>query len=297
MNTKRITSIALLIMLVLCSNSLMAQNILNLKSKLVPTYDKWLLSDSLKAFNQNNLYDYIDGAADNYLSCGFVELLVATYNKTEDKYISVEIYKHESAITAFGIYAQERPNSGKFSKIGAQGYQEGSMLNFFCDNFYVKLSSHDNSNEGSALLVKMGTNLASTLSDNAELPKSLQFLPAEAKIANSEALINTNFMGYEFMKSALLACYGSDKNVFKVFIMESKSKEIAGNMIQTYMTTLKLPFDGKEGVFTVKDPHNGDIKLEWKGNYIWGILNDKNVKINKDYLQLTKDLLTASNAI
>jgi hypothetical protein len=268
-----------------------AQSVTAIKQVFQKTYDSWKFNDSIRIFNTDNLYDYIDGAADNYLSNNFQELLVATYNITEEKYITIEVYQHQLPMDAFGIYAQERPLHGKFSKIGAQGYQESGILNFLCDRYYIKMMSHDQSPETNAVISRIASDVAQKLDPRAQLPQNLQYLPSEGKIENSEAYVNTNFLGYEFLKGALLASYGDSEKLFKVFIIEQPSIDKAGDMVAAYMKKAQSPFDGKPGKFTVTDPHNGQVLLAWKGKYIWGIVNEKKVAIGKDYLQLVQDKL------
>jgi hypothetical protein len=58
---------------------------------------------------------------------------------------------------------------------------------------------------------------------------------------------------------------------------------------------VKNPFNGNEGQFTVIDPHNGKIMLEWKGKFIWGVLNEVDAKTGSDYLKLVSDRLANAN--
>jgi hypothetical protein len=255
------------------------------------SYNQWTLSDSIRVYNSDNLYEYIDGAADSYISYDFEELFVATYNGTDTKYITAEIYKHKTPVNAFGIYTTERPLNGKFSKIGVQGYQEEGILNFLCDKYYVKIMSHDKAPETQVTISKIAADIAKKINPNAEMPKAMLYFPEEGKIENSETYVNSNFLGYEFLNAAYLASYGQKDHSFRLFIIESKSFDDAKQMLNSYMTNVKQTFNGMEGQYTVKDPYNGTIKLEWKGKYIWGILNEANIILNKDYLRLVEDKL------
>ncbi len=73
-------------------------------------------------FLPDNLWDFIDGAAEVYLSYGFKDLHVAEYKKRRDV-IKLEIYKHSSHTMAFGIYSSERSPSFKFTNLGCTGIQ------------------------------------------------------------------------------------------------------------------------------------------------------------------------------
>jgi hypothetical protein len=274
-----------------------AQSFRDLKNIFKPDYGQWKLSDSIRIYNPDNLYDYIDGAADNYLTNNFQNLMVVTYIGSGDKYITIEIYQHQTDLHTFAIYAQERPAKGQFSKIGAQGYQEKGMINFLCDKYYVKLSTHDESPETGIILNSIAADVAVKLAPDSRMPKLLNYFPEVDKIRNSENLINTNFLGYECLKMALTATYGKDDKTYKVFIMALPSVDEAKLTMNRYMEVIKKSFTGKEGQYTVKDPHNGKIILEWKGRYIWGILNEKNIKLTNDYLKLVSDQLTGAKEL
>ena len=272
-----------------------AQSIMELKSKFQHSYGQWKLSDSIRTYNSENLYDYIDGAADAYLSNNFEGLLVTTYNGNDEKYITVEIYQQQSPIDAFGIYAQERPLHGKFVKIGAQGYTDVGLLNFLCNKYYVKISSHDESPETAGIMYKIAVELASKLDSNAQMPEILKYLPEEKKIENSESYINTNFLGYEFLRFVITANYKKDGNTFKVFIIPAVSSEKAKSVVGQYLKVVGQPFNNLEGRFTINDPHNGKISIEWKGKYIWGTIDCPESQTCSKYLKLVNDKLIGAN--
>jgi len=112
--------------------------------------------------------------------------------------------------------------------------------------------------------------------------------PSIDKIPNSESYTNTNFLGYESLHSAYLSVYKKGKKTFKVFIIELPTTDAAKNMLSAYAKAIKVSFAGNEGLFQFKDPYNGDIQMQWKGNYIWGIVNEQKAKINENYLELVR---------
>lgn len=77
----------------------------------------------------DNLWDFINGAADNYLANGFVDLHVTEYKKGK-AVIKLEVYRHSENTLAFGIYSSERSPSFRFMNLGAQGYIADGSINF-----------------------------------------------------------------------------------------------------------------------------------------------------------------------
>jgi hypothetical protein len=267
-----------------------AQTANDLKKILEPSYGNWKLADKSQTYNPENLYDFINGAADNFLSYDFQELQVFTYEQAE-KYINLEIYIHKGLPQAFGIYSSEKPGDGKFENIGVQGYVGQDMCNFYTGNYYVKISTHESNPEIPEILRKMAKDLAQRLVKNPECPKAIVSFPVLDKVPNSESYTNTNFLGYESLHSAYVATYKKGDKSFKVFIIELLSADAAKTMVTKYASAIKASFSGNEGIQQFKDPYNGDIKLEWKGNFIWGILNDQKAKIKDNYLDLTRAML------
>jgi hypothetical protein len=262
-----------------------------LKKLFEPRVGDWKLSEKFQAFNPENLYDYIDGGADNYLSYDFKDLLVATYEKTDNKYITVEIYNHKGLPQTFGIYSSEKPSDAMYEIIGAQGYVGTDMCNFFTGNYYVKISTHETTADIPVLLKKIASELANKLVAHAEYPKILAAFPATGKVENSEVYIHTNFLGYEILHSAYQVNYQKSDKIFKMFVIETKSEDEAKLMLEGYAKAIKASFSGSEGINEFKDPYNGVILMEWKGKYIWGLLNDQQVKIKEDYLKLMQENL------
>lgn len=273
--------------LFLSMNLAFAQNAEEIKKVLEPTYETWKLSDKVQIFNPENLYDFINGGADNYLSYDFQDLTVFTYERG-DKYITLEVYRHKGLPQAFGIYSSEKPSDAKFEKIGVQGYVGEGICNFYAGNYYIKISTHESASEIPALIHNIATDVAQKLVKNPESPKALLAFPSIDKISNSESYTNTNFLGYESLHSAYLSVYKKGDKTFKGFIIELPTTDAAKNMITAYTKAIKTSFAGNEGVFQFKDPYNGEIQMQWKGNYIWGIVNEQKAKIKENYLELIR---------
>ena len=96
---------------------------------LLPRIDGWGLSEAAESYLPANLFEYINGAAEIYLSYDFEELIVGQFMKPDtDANASVEIYDMGSSVNAFGIYGAERFPENVFLPVGTQGYLEDALL-------------------------------------------------------------------------------------------------------------------------------------------------------------------------
>ena len=121
-----------------------------------PKTDGWDQPEKPQLYSPETLYEYIDGASDLYLSYEFQELGVAEYRGAQKAAVTVEIYRHSTPTQAFGIYSQERLASAKLLDIGAQGYQEPTVLNFVLGSYYVKINGYETGAEDEGILLAFG---------------------------------------------------------------------------------------------------------------------------------------------
>ncbi len=251
-----------------------------------PEMPGWKQSGEIQTFIPNNLYEYINGAADLYLAYDFEELKVAEYQNEKKASVTVDVYRHRTPLYAFGIYSQERLPEANFLNIGVQGYYEKGFLNFLAGPYYVKLSAINTGPEDQEVLVAFAKRIADHLGPKGSLPSILSAFPAEGKEKHSEKFIAKNFLGYAFLHSAFTADYEFQANEFKLFVIEGKNKDECKNMMEKYLQMIKSPSkEITEGRYTLSDPHHGAIDLNWKGRYISGIIGNVTQSLKSKYFE------------
>ena len=151
----------------------------------LPGYKK---TSNYPVYTADNLWDFIDGAADTYLSLGFEDLHVVEYLKGKNV-IKLEIYKHKDDIQAFGIYSSERSPSFRFMNIGAQGYKADGSLNFFKGKFYIKIRTYSKSEKILQTLETLALKVSDMLPGGSDMPATLKEFPDMGKKKNEETYI------------------------------------------------------------------------------------------------------------
>jgi hypothetical protein len=251
-----------------------------------PQIAGWKNSPEIQTFISKTLYEYINGAADLYLSSDFEELKVAEYGNEKKASVTVEAYRHRTPEDAFGIYSQERLADANYLNIGAEGYINQHILNFVTRHYYVKINSFNTGVEDREVLQLFAKKIAESLGEAGGLPALLSAFPTEGKKSHSEKYITRNFLGYPFLHSAFTADYESAGRKFKLFLIDAISAEESRNIIQQYLRQIKNPEKGlNEGRYTLADPHHGIIDLYWKGRYIWGTVDLPDETLRSKFLK------------
>ena len=219
-------------------------------------------------YSPENLWDFINGAADTYLAYGFIDLHIAEYKKGKNV-IELEVYRQSNNTMAFGIYSTERSSSFRFLNLGSQGYVADGSINFFKGNFYVKIRTYSKNENTLNSAQSLALKVADLLSGSAEMPQSISLFPGPGKKLNEETYIHESVLGHKFLSKAFKANYERDNDKFSIYILENSNPDEITKTIETYLSaTGTQELDPNTNRYVIKDGYNGTIFLAWKENRI-----------------------------
>jgi len=239
---------------------------------LFPTLEGWSRDGATELFQPDNLYEHINGAAENFLACGFELLAVQNYVNPERQAVTAEIYFHGSPENAFAIYGSEKPLAGDFFALGSEGYAEEGVLNFISGAYYVKLNGFDLGAKGAEVLRSLAERIAASINSNNTLPAALAAFPAANKVARSERYFTGNFLGHEFLGAAFSADYEVNGRRCKLFIMKTASAEGSRSLLRRWLVLDKgqVAADALATSLVINDPYNGLVRVSWHEEHVWG---------------------------
>ena len=293
MNTRKALSLTAMFLLLFCAacgsrdQSRTAGSILpedaQLKALLPESNEVagWTRGEEIRFFDEDTLYDLINGAMENFLIYGFEKVVTVDYDNAEhDSPIVVELYQMESPRAAFGIYASERNPRSTFKPIGAEGYVGGTALNFWAGNYYAKMTVF----QESEALQRAMENLANALSRKignagaAALPEIALF-PIENLVPNTVRFLAQDVLGQRYFTSGFEATYRTGNSESKLVIAlpgdEAAAREAldrfreytaSSGKVERSMTT---PDGGEIVGFAGTDSYYGNMAAVRSGNRIF----------------------------
>ncbi len=231
---------------------------------LLPKAEGWKAAEAPRSYFPENLFEYIDGAAESYLAYDFKELAVAEYARTgSGATVTVEIYDMAGRNNAFGIFAAERYPENAPVDIGVAGYVEGEVLNFVANRYYVKLLAFDAGEGVKDVLTSFATAVAASAGGSRALPEPLGRLPEEGRVARSERYIRLNFLGFEFLRDAWTAAYlaaGEEYDAFFVPCASAAEAESSLKRLLDFYGREGTPAEKTNGLWAVKN-HQGRLLI------------------------------------
>jgi hypothetical protein len=249
-------------LIIVLSGSVSAQELV------LPELEGYKKTTNYPVFGPDNLWDFINGAADTYLAYGFIDLHVAEYKKGKNV-IKLEVYRHSDNLMAFGIYSTERSPSFRFINLGAQGYAADGAINFFKGDYYVKIRTYSKSDKTLKSTESLAVKVADMLKGDTKMPAVLSQFPETGRKKNEETYINESVLGHKFLNKAYRATYEVGPDNFSIFILGNSSPEETKKMVDAYLkATGQEASDAGSGKYMLTDGYNGTVFLAWKENQI-----------------------------
>lgn len=263
---------------------------------ILPSFKDWTPKGKPAFYTPDNLFEYINGAADVFLSYDFEKLASLTYENAKKHTFTMDVYRHSDERNGFGIYSQEKPEKGEFLNIGAQGYYEKGVLNFLKGSYYVKIAGFDLGDNDRKVLTMAAEILAKKLEGSKTFPAVLSCFPIEGKKTNTERYIAQNFLGHSFLNSAFVADYKIKDQKFQLFIIQKEKAENVNKMLDSYLAFAKKKGQDvfkKDNFVRFQDPYyrrSGKMNMKKSGKYIWGLFSKDDAAADSFIAQIEKNL-------
>jgi hypothetical protein len=258
-------------------------------SSLLPTVEGMAQTGSPDTYYPESLFEYIDGAAEIYLSYDFKKLIVAEYaNDDSSDSVVVEIYDMGNQKNSFGIYSAERYPESEFMDLGTQGYMEEGSLNFLVGRYYVKLLCYDCGEMSDQWLRTFSEKIVDRVGNEEGFPSYVRTFPKEGSIPNTEKFILRNVMGYKFLHDGYFVSYKMKDMAFDCFLIEGKNEEEASAMLKKYLDAKGADSVQKISLgFRIKDRYYHNIYIAQVNNILCGVMKipDDFLEVGETYLQ------------
>jgi hypothetical protein len=245
----------------------------------LPRIEGWSFSEAPRTYLPASLFEYIDGAAENYLSYAFKQLVVGNYkNEKSSAALTVEVYDMGNDENAFGIYSSERYPESHFLPVGNQGYWEEGTLNFIVGSEYVKILCFDCGSSGEATMRIFAGEVEKRVHPRGSLPRALELFPRAGLIANSEKFVRLNVLGFGFLHDGYLASYKTDGQEFDLFIIQGRDEAEAADMEKQYLaaqTKNNAPVQPISSGYRIKDRYAQNVFLARAGRHLVGSMRIK----------------------
>jgi hypothetical protein len=244
------------------------------------TLEGWTQQEKPKHYQSQNLYEYIDGEAELYLSYDFRELAAAGYFKGSpaDTFITVDCYDMGDPLNAFGLYSNYRYPGYAYERIGTEGFVSDFGLTFVMGRYFVEIKSSDTSETCRRAARKISQIISGRIPDRAEFPPQVYMMPASGQSSKTLKYFARDMLNQAFLPEGFEAKYAvgdGEATGFAVLFKTAKEAEEGLKKLKAFFlesgalpqTTTAPP----ENALTFKTPYHGFTLLALNGKVLYGV--------------------------
>ncbi len=223
----------------------------------------WRAQENDEIYDRDTLYQYMNGAAEVYLSYSFRQLLVRRFMKDQQPDIIVELFDMGSPEDAFGVFSHSRESEEV--SIGQGSEYRGGLLCFWKGKFFTcVLAERENPSTKKAVL-DLGRAIASAIKETGSKPKLVDFLPSDSLMERSvryfhkHASLNyhyfvadQNILNLDESSKALLARYQPAEGKSYLLLVQYQNIAQANAAFDSFITTY-IPEAKQTGIAQLED--------------------------------------------
>ena len=259
-------------------------NLTELTKNLPGEISGWKKSTEETFYSPENLYEYINGGAELYISYNFRQMLAQKYEKEELPEITMDIFDMGNSFNAFGVFSHSREALDQSIAPDVESEYASGLLTFWKGRFYVSIMAYPETQEKKKTVLALGRHIAGLIKESSQIPPIISKLPTENLVKesiryfqhyiwlNSHYFISDqDILHIDKNTHAVLAKYKDkpDKASYYILLVAypdtSKAKAAYGNFIKHY-----LP-DAQEGMKQLEDGKWTGCKQA--GNLVIAVLN------------------------
>ena len=242
-----------------------------------PKLKGWKPASEVVVYHPGNLWEYINGAAEQFLSFGFQELMYRDLSR-KDLVVTVHIYDMGGPLNAYGIYTAERSDETVRHAIGGEAVVLPPYQCLLLKGaYYVKIDAYEGeiSEETGLDLV---TVVANALPGQDGFPEELRRLPEKDKIEGTERYARESYLGLGELQGCVYAKYRSEGTEFQRFFIGSGSEFTAENAEEVLGEKWKPRKWKGQSVLSREVPYRGIVGLMLTGEGWVGVADCKSEK-------------------
>jgi hypothetical protein len=235
-------------------------------------------------YTRENLYEYVNGHAEYFISAGFIGLTVGEYraagSEGSEPDVVVDIYDMGKSIQAFGVLSDE--SSGSMTELQGElmGYRTPLGLSFVKGQYYIRISAY---NENVSLNT-FTESIASTIGAESDPFPEFARLPDIGDIVATR-FIKEAYRGLGFVNNVIEREYRVNGKTVSIFVVTGEKKEIK-NLVGSFTDFFRqsdiqysITEQQDKKVFKVKDPFEGDWVLISLPDALFGVYGSFDDKI------------------
>jgi hypothetical protein len=231
----------------------------------------WKQQGEARTYDAENLFDYIDGAAEGYFSYGFTLMRgVSCANAAGDE-LEIDASEMGDGDRAWGFFQAQRDPGSPVEAIGSGGQVLPQNAAFAKGRTYVAIGARPDKDHTATLRAFVAA-LEARVPGEGRVPDAVAWFPEEGLVAGSIRLVPESVLGLRALKAGFLGQYAAGR----AFVVSDAGPEAATVTLQALRArfTAAAPVTGlADEAFSARDQYLGRLVVFRKGARVAGASN------------------------
>ena len=221
-------------------------------------------SSEIRMFYDDSLWQYINGGAELYHRYNFVEVATVDY-KTKATEITVDIYRFDNAVNAYGLYSMIRPQKARLLSLGVEGFASAGSLQFVKGEYFVNLIGYNESDATNHALAQAAQELSKLIPGTTNRPDAFEIFPEDKALCATDRYFAESFLGTGFLTHVFSRRYLVDADTITLFLSQDEPSAMllewskhAAESGKIDLVASDFPFDNGKAFITY-DAYYGKI--------------------------------------
>jgi hypothetical protein len=258
----------------------------------------WEVIESDRFFDNESLYDYIDGSAEMFLSFGFSKVFNRIYSRINQPDILVDIFYMNSSYDAYGVFTHSADKLK--NEFGQQSQRTEGAIIFWKSNYYVSILCHPETGESKEAIFELAKIIDKLIDETGDLPPVLKYLPQRNLVSesiryfrhynwiNSHTFIsNDNILNIDQQTHGLLCRYNNNNDNTIFLLIMYPDSFLAEAALQKFITSYEIQLVPGQPV----QRNNLWFGVERKHNFILGVFNGSSKGFAEDIFDQAKEII------
>jgi hypothetical protein len=232
----------------------------------------WRTDGSYALYDNETIFDYINGAGEVYRAYNLHRCLALQYSGADESLITLDIFELKTSADAFGVFTHD--TSGNDVDIGTDGkYREG-WLSFWKDRYFVSLYMDFVTVEAEKAVLTLGRHIENQIPQAGSYPEILNSLPSDGLIRDSIRFLHHHvILNYHY--------YFSNENILGLTAnTEAVLAEYKMNHENARLLLIRYPEPGQANsalanIFKYYIPEADQTKVVWLETNKWAAASVK----------------------
>jgi hypothetical protein len=234
---------------------------------------------ALRRFTEENLYEYVNGHAEYFISAGFEGLAVGEYflpgADPSAPGVIVDIYDMGKGVHAFGVYADEVGGAAVKVAVGEMGARTPQGLSFVKGKYFVKIAAFEESVPVETMAARIDELIGTSPSTAGEFSRF-----PDAGEVKATRFIKESYRGMDFAGDVVERTYDIDGKTVHLSLSGGDAAAMEA-LVDSYLaffedSGVEYRIVEKESgkLYRVIDPYEGDWHLVPGTDAVFGIYGD-----------------------